>query len=254
MLIKRLNPTETHLDFADMHVPLMSNSKKEYRLLDQKKTQAAMQATYGTSDDLNNIFEHRQDVALLHDLRFSGSGGQLHIDHLFITDNFHVFIVESRTAAKKLIFEQDNQVITTDKRDESCMIPSPLRQLKHNRSILKRAFPRIAPPTRFGRQLTPTFHQYILVDDGAIVTNRKDGDTNLFITRDELVALIDAQTRRKSLLSFFGRMPTKRLRHIARQIANMHLPREIRFANKFQHVVVSNPEQQLSELRQKVAH
>ena len=96
-----------------------------------------MEATYVTADDFDLLYAEREDVAVLHDLRISVPGGQLHIDHLFITDTFHVFIVESRTAEVKLVLGADRHFTSTDEGD-ICVIPSPIQQLKKNKYVLKR--------------------------------------------------------------------------------------------------------------------
>ena len=137
MLVKRLVPVQTKLDYAASRLKLVLDAHQTYRVLNKQKTQDAMEATYITADDFDLLYAQREDVAVLHDLRISVPGGQLHIDHLFITDTFHVFIVESRTAEVKLVLGADRHFTSTDEED-ICVIPSPIQQLKKNKYVLKR--------------------------------------------------------------------------------------------------------------------
>jgi hypothetical protein len=217
---------------------LVGDGGNAYRVLDKRKTEDAMQATYVTADDFNCLFESRTDVAVLHDLRIALPRGQLHIDHLFITDNFHVFIVESRTAAHKITVSANKHFTSTDADAEACAIPSPIQQLKRNKSILKRVFQRLDLPTRFGRVLTPTFHNYVLIDSKAVLSNRLGSGYEYFLSPEQLSALIDQHAQKKTLLSFFGKMPSAELRRIASKVARMHTPKKVRFSNKFRHIVL----------------
>ena len=236
LLIKRLNPVQTRLDYAEPK--LNAGPGFRHRVLDKRKTQDAMEATYVAADDFNAIFEHRQDVAVLHDLRFTLAGEKLHIDHLFITDNFHVFIVESRTAATNITLNSDRHFTSTDEQAEQCAIPSPIQQLKKNKAILKRAFRHFDLPTRLGRTLMPTFHTYVLIDAKASLSNRLGSGYEYFLSPEQLISLIDQQAQKKSLLRFFGKMAGSELRRVSRQLAKLHLPSQIRFSNKFRHIVI----------------
>ena len=238
LLIKRLIPLQTHLDYADSRLKSSADAHNKNRVLDKRKTQDAIQATYVTADDFNSIFEHRQDVAVLHDLRFSVPEGKLHIDHLFITDNFHVFIVESRTAATKITLNSDRHFTSTDDQAEACAIPSPIHQLKLNKAILKRVLRGMDLPTRLGRTLTPIFHNFVLIDSQAILSNKLGTGYEYFLSPEQLITLIDRQAQKKSFLHFFDKMSTGALRGIARQIAQLHVSKEIRFSNKFRHIVI----------------
>ena len=239
MLIKRLVPVQTKLDYAASRLKLIAESKNVFRLLDKQKTQEAMYATYVTADDFNLLFEDRQDVAVLHDLRISIPGGQLHIDHLFITDNFQVFIVESRTAESKLALEANRHFTSSDQDDAAtCVIPSPIQQLKKNKYVLKRVLQQIDLPTRFGRRLLPQFHNYVLIDSKAEFLNRLGCDDEYFLSPEQLMALIDEQGQKTSLLGFMNKMPQAELQRIARRIASLHTPKKIRFSNKFRHVLL----------------
>lgn len=240
MIVKRLVPVHTQLDYADSRLKLMLDSNNQYRLLDKKKTQDAMQATHGLADDFNALLGDCQDIAVLHDLRIAVPGGHLHIDHLFITDNFHVFIAESRTTASKITLCSKLQFTSTDEHAQACAIPSPIEQLKKNGSILKRLFCQLALPRRFGRQLQPTFHKFVLIDAQAELSNKLGLGYEYFLSPPQLMALIHQQVRKKSLMSFIERMPADELRRIARQIAKMHMPKKIRFSNKFRHVVINS--------------
>lgn len=238
MLIKRLQQVPTHLDYAESRLKLVSNSDQRHLFLDKKKTQSAIDATYMTADDFNVIFEDRQDVAVLHDLRFSMDEGHLHIDHLFITDNFHIFIVESRTAERKITLGTDRHFTSTDESSESCAIPSPIQQLKRNKSTLKRMFRHLDFPTRFGRELQPVFHNYVVIDSQAVLSNRLGKGYEYFLSPEQLISLINVQTQKKSFLSFFDTMSSHTLREVSRQIAKKHMPKQIRFSNKFRHIVI----------------
>lgn len=238
MLIKRLVPVQTKLDYAASRLKLIVDAKNIYRMLDKQKTQDAMHATYVTADDFNLLYEDRQDVAVLHDLRISVPGGQLHIDHLFITDTFHVFIIESRTAECKLVLGENRHFTSTDDEAETCAIPSPIQQLKKNRFVLKRVLQQIDLPTRFGRKLIPQFHNFVLIDSRAEFSNRLGRDDEYFLSPEQLISLIDQQGQKKSLLSFINKMPESELRRIARRIAHMHMPKKIRFSNKFRHILL----------------
>lgn len=245
MIVKRLVPVHTQLDYADSRLKLMQDSSERYRLLDKKKTQDAMHATHLIADDFNALLGERQDVALLHDLRIAVPGGLLHIDHLFITDNFHVYIVESRTAASKITLYSKHQFTSTDEHAQACAIPSPIEQLKKNSSILKRLLRQLDLPTRFGRELQPTFHKFVLIDAQAELSNKLGLGYEYFLSPPQLMSLIYQQVRKKSLMSLIGRMPADELRRISRQIAKMHAPKKIRFSNKFRHVVLPSFENTL---------
>jgi hypothetical protein len=238
VLIKRLQPVPTHLDYAESRLKLVANSDQRQLFLDKKKTQSAIDATYVTADDFNAIFEDRQDVAVLHDLRFSVDEGHLHIDHLFITDNFHIFIVESRTAERKITLSMDRHFTSTDERSESCAIPSPIQQLKRNKTTLKRLFRYMDLPTRFGRELQPVFHNYVVLDSQAVLSNRLGKGYEYFLSPEQLISLVNAQTEKKSIMHFFERMSSHTLREVARQIAKKHMPKQVRFSNKFRHIVI----------------
>ncbi|MDO8177453.1 MAG: nuclease-related domain-containing protein [Undibacterium sp.] len=238
MLIKRLVPVHTRLDYADSRLKLIVDAKNTVRVLDKQKTQDAIHATYVTAEDFNMLFEHRQDVAVLHDLRISMPDGQMHIDHLFITDTFQVFIVESRTAESKLVLGANRHFTSTDEEAETCVIPSPIQQLKKNRFVMKRVLQQIDLPTRFGRKLMPQFHNFVLIDANAEFSNRLGSDDEYFLSPEQLMSLIDQQSQKKSLLSFMNKMSETELRRIARRIASMHMPKKIRFSNKFRHVLL----------------
>lgn len=238
MLIKRLVPVHTRLDYADSRLKLVLDANNAVRVLDKQKTQDAMHATYVTAEDFNMLLEHRPDVAVLHDLRISLPGGQLHIDHLFITDTFHVFIVESRTAESKLVLGANRHFTSSDDGAEICAIPSPIQQLKKNRFVLKRVLQQIDMPTRFGRRLLPKLHYFVLIDAHAEFSNRLGSDDEYFLSPEQLMSLIDQQSQNKSLLGFMSKMPQAELHRIARRIARMHTPKKIRFSNKFRHVLL----------------
>jgi hypothetical protein len=180
---------------------------------------------------------------VLHDLRISVPGGQLHIDHLFITDTFHVFIVESRTAELKLILGADRHFTSTDDEAEICAIPSPIQQLKKNKFVLKRVLQEIEWPTRFGRKLMPHFHNFVLIDSNADFSSCLGNGYEYFLSPQQLMMLIDKEMQRKSLTSFMSKMPELELRRIARRLAHMHMPKKIRFSNKFRHILVPPPTQ-----------
>jgi hypothetical protein len=238
LLIKRLTPVQTHLDYAESRVKLIKDKTNRHLLLDKRKTQGAMDAVYAVADDFNAVFEDRQDIAVLHDVRISIPAGDMHIDHLFITDTFHIYIVESRTAAKKITLGSDKHFTSTDEHAEACAIPSPISQLKRNRSILKRVLRELDLPTRFGRHLSPVFHNYVLFDSQAVLSNRLGKGYEYFLSPEQLIGLINQQTQKKSMLSFFDTMANGTLRSIARQIAKLHTTKQVRFSNKFRHIVL----------------
>lgn len=238
MLIKRLIPLETTLDYAASRLKPVLDAHKAHRVLDKQRTQDAMQATYITAEDFDMLYVHRQDVAVLHDLRIAVPGGQLHIDHLFITDTFHVFIVESRTAELKLILGADRHFTSTDDEAEICAIPSPIQQLKKNKFVLKRLLQEIEWPTRFGRKLMPQFHNFVLIDTKADFSSCLGDGYEYFLSPQQLTILIDNEVQKKSFSSFMRKMPSRELRRIARRLAHMHMPKKIRFSNKFRHILV----------------
>lgn len=243
MLIKRLVPVQTKLDYAASRLKLVLDAHKTYRVLNKQKTQDAMQATYVTADDFDLLYAHRQDVAVLHDLRISVPGGQLHIDHLFITDTFHVFIVESRTAELKLTLGADRHFTSTDDDAEICTIPSPIQQLKKNKFVLKRVLQEIEWPRRFGRQLTPKFHNFVLIDAKADFSSCLGNGYEYFLSPQQLMMLIDKEAQKKSLSGFMNKMPERELRRIARRLAHLHVSKKIRFSNKFRHILVPSSAQ-----------
>lgn len=247
MLIKRLVPVETKLDYAASRLKLVLDAHKSYRVLNKQRTQDAMQATYVTADDFDLIYAHRQDVAVLHDLRISVPGGQLHIDHLFITDTFHVFIVESRMAEMKLVLGADRHFTSTDDEAEICAIPSPIQQLKKNKFVLKRVLQEIEWPTRFARKLLPQFHNFVLIDAKADFSSYLGNGYEYFLSPSQLMMLIDTEAQKKSLGSFMNTMPETELRRIARRLAHMHMPKKIRFSNKFRHILVPSSAQSNTE-------
>ncbi len=236
MLIKRLTPAHTYLQYLDHDSIMRGDEKGLMHPVDNDKTRAAMQATYDVADNFDRIFENRSDVAVLHDLRFHGADGNLHIDHLFITHNFHVFIVESRTSGVTLSVDNAKKFTATDHAGNTCAIPSPIRQLKRNREIFKRVLRKLELPKRFGRELEPSFHHYLLISPDTILFNRSGIDFDFFITAPQLVALINIHAQQRSFLSFFQKMPATQLRRTARQIAKIHAPKKVRFSSKFRHV------------------
>jgi hypothetical protein len=238
LLIKRLVPVQTKLDYAASRLKLVVDIHKTYRVLNKQKTQDAMQATYVTADDFDMLYADRQDVAVLHDLRISVPGGQLHIDHLFITDTFHVFIVESRTAEMKLVLGADRHFTSSDEDAEICAIPSPIQQLKKNKFVLKRVLQEIEWPRRFGRQLTPHFHNYVLIDAKADFSSCLGNGYEYFLSPQQLMMLIDKEAQKKSLSRFMSKMPELELRRIARRLAHLHVSKKIRFSNKFRHILL----------------
>ncbi len=238
MLIKRLVPVQTKLDYAASRLKLVLDTNNTYRVLDKQKTQDAMQATYLAADDFDLLYAHRQEVAVLHDLRISVPDGQLHIDHLFITDTFHVFIVESRTAELKLVLGANRHFTSTDEEAEICSIPSPIQQLKKNKFVLKRVLQEIDWPTRFGRQLMPQFHNFVLIDSKADFSSFLGNGYEYFLSPQQLMMLIDKEVQKKSLISFMNKMSESELRRIARRLAHLHMPKKIRFSNKFRHILL----------------
>ena len=237
MLVKRLIPVQTKLDYAASRLKLVLDAHQTYRVLNKQKTQDAMEATYVTADDFDLLYAEREDVAVLHDLRISVPGGQLHIDHLFITDTFHVFIVESRTAEVKLVLGADRHFTSTDEGD-ICVIPSPIQQLKKNKYVLKRVLQEIEWPTRFGRKLIPQFHNFVLIDSKADFSSSLGNGYEYFLSPQQLMMLIDKEVQKKSIRSFLNKMPKTELRRVAYRLAHMHMPKKIRFSNKFRHILL----------------
>ena len=238
MLVKRLIPVQTKLDYAASRLKLVLDAHQTYRVLNRQKTQDAMDATYVTADDFDLLYAQREDVAVLHDLRISVPGGQLHIDHLFITDTFHVFIVESRTAEVKLVLGADRHFTSTDEEEEICVIPSPIQQLKKNKYVLKRVLQEIEWPTRFGRRLVPQFHNFVLIDSKADFSSSLGNGYEYFLSPQQLMMLIDKEGQKKSLSNFLCKMPKTELRRVAYRLAHMHMPKKIRFSNKFRHILL----------------
>ncbi|MFC3107724.1 nuclease-related domain-containing protein [Undibacterium arcticum] len=237
MLIKRLTPTHTYLQYGDDHAH--DAAGKALRMANNDRTRIAMQATCNVAAELDSVFASRPDVAVLHDVRIRTEDGKLHIDHLFITHNFHVFIVESRTAGQTLGISDQKQFTLTDPLGSAYAIPSPLRQLMRNRALLKRLLRQLDLPKRFGRTLQPSFHHYLLIDPQAEVQNQSDIDFRLFVSPSQLIALIDQQAGSRSLFGFLQRMPSQQLRQTSRRIAQIHAPKGVRFSSKFRHVAAA---------------
>ena len=237
MLIKRLTPAHTYLQYTD-HDSIMVTGAKEVkqRTVDNTKTRAAMQATYDVADEFDRIFANRSDVAVMHDFRMNTPDGNVHIDHLFITHNFHVFIVESRTLGSTLSIDDDKKFTMTDHEGTTCVIPSPIRQLRLNRAVFKRVLRKLDVPKRFGRELVPTFHNYLLVDPKTVLLNRSEIGFEYFVSPAQLISLIDQDAKRSSILGFLRQMPTTQLRRTSREIAKMHAPKKVRFSSKFRHI------------------
>lgn len=238
MLIKRPIPVQTFLDYADSRLKMFLNQKNEQRLLDKQKTHEAMNATFIAADEFNLLFEARDDVAVLHDLRISIEGASAHIDHLFITNSLQVFIVESRLAIKQLELQQDHRCISNAGPRDVCEIPSPIEQLKRNRQVIKKVFRKIGLPTRFGQTLVPTLHCFVALDPYSLMSNKLGRSHEYFVSPEQLVALINARTERKKLVSFFTRLPADDLKSLASKIARLHSTKEVRFSNKFRHILV----------------
>ena len=238
MLVKRLVPVQTKLDYAASRLKLVLDAHQAYRVLNKQKTQDAMEATYVTADDFDLLYSQREDVAVLHDLRISVPGGQLHIDHLFITDTFQVFIVESRTAEVKLVLGANRHFTSTDEEEEICVIPSPIQQLKKNKYVLKRVLQEIEWPTRFGRTLVPQFHNFVLIDSKADFSSSLGNGYEYFLSPQQLMMLIDKEVQKKSISSFLNKMPKTELRRVAYRLAQLHMPKKIRFSNKFRHILL----------------
>ncbi|MES2935217.1 MAG: nuclease-related domain-containing protein [Pseudomonadota bacterium] len=236
MLIKRLTPAHTYLHYDD---PLRANTQlRARRIVDNDKTRAAMQATSDVAGDLDNAFENRPDIAVLHDFRYNSVKGDMHVDHLVITHNFHVFLIESRTTGSTLAKTDDKKFTTTDEHGTEYSIPSPIRQLRQNRAMLKRVLREVPVPTRFGRALNATVHNYVVIDPFTTVVNRSKMEFNDFVSPNQLISIIDQCAKKNTFLGFFTHMQSEQLRRTARHIAKMHAPRRVRFSHKFRHVMV----------------
>ena len=234
MLIKRLTPTLTQLHYRDEDT--LSAAGAARQLANNNRTRVAMQATCNVAAELDSVFVSRPDVALLHDVRIATADGKLHIDHLLITHDFHLFIVESRTAGQMLTICEQKTFTLTDPLGGAYAMRSPLRQLMRNRELLERLLRQVELPTRFGRALQPTLHHYLLIGPCAELRNQSDLDLQLFVRPSQLVALINRQADSRPLLSFLQQMSGQQLRHTARQIAQIHAPKSVRFSSKFRHV------------------
>ena len=229
MLIKRLTPTHSLLQYGDADADTRGST-------DDQLTRAAIAATCDVAAELDRAFANRPDIALLHDVRIKTDDGKLHIDHLCITHDFHVFIVESRTAGQTLTISDQKKFTLTDPLGAAYAMPSPLRQLMRNRALLKRLLRRFDLPKRFGRRLQPQFHHYLLIGPQAELQNQSDIDSQLFVSPSQLIELIERQAASRSLFGFLQRMPSQQLRHTSRQIAQIHAPKSVRFSSKFRHV------------------
>lgn len=214
------------------------NQKNEQRLLDKQRTHEAMKATFIAADEFNLLFETRDDVAVLHDLRIGIEGASAHIDHLFITNNMQIFIVESRLAIKQLELQQDHRCLSNAGSSDTCEIPSPIEQLKRNRQMLKKVFRKIGLPTRFGQTLVPTLHCFVALDPYSLMSNKLGRSHEYFVSPEQLVALINEHTKGQNILNFFTRLPAEDLKNIASKIARFHSTKDVRFSNKFRHILV----------------
>jgi hypothetical protein len=243
VLIKRPIPVQTFLDYADTRLKMFLNQKNEHRLLDKQKTHEAMNATFIAADEFNLKFEARDDVAVMHDLRIFNEGASAHIDHLFITNTLQVFIVESRLAIKQLDLHEDHRCTSHGEQMETCEIPSPIEQLKRNRQVLKKAFKKIGLPTRFGKVLAPSLHCFVALDAYSLLSNQLGRSHEYFVSPEQLNALIDQHcsgNRRTDFLAhFFTRLPAKELKRFASKLARLHTTKDIRFSNKFRHILTA---------------
>ena len=178
------------------------------------------------------------NYGVLHDLRIEMDGRVAQIDHLLVNRTLNVFVLETKHFHSGVNITEDGEFLRWNpykRRFEG--MPSPIAQNERHIEVLRDVFSHIELPKRLGVRLTPTFHSLVLVDPKARIDRPEKFDTGNVIKADLLDKAIEKIFDKFGIVAVFGSLsklvPEESLKQICQQIASLHKPVSIDYAQRF---------------------
>lgn len=172
---------------------------------------------------------HKQNWAVIHDLRIEIDGQVAQIDHLMINRVLECYVLETkRFHAGVRINEQGEFERWNSFRNCYEGLPSPLLQNERHIELLKRAAASLDLPTRLGVRIPIRFETLILVSPSARIIRPEKFDTSRVIKADQLKERvwkdIDDESVLKSITGMARLVSSETVQHVGRQFASLHRP------------------------------
>lgn len=240
MIIKNMD--EYSAELAAIERLLLSDPAKsiaEALLRDRNTILSNLQHKRDAAYHLDFYFTDTPDWVILHDLRLEMGDASATIDHLLISREMDIYVIETKhynarvrvDEAKQFFYMQDNRPLAVDSPAE--------RNQRHIDFLANYLVINGLLPTRFGLAIRPNFHNIVLVSPTAEVQlPKRDIDLHCEIVRSDHFLerfnrkLISA-TGTHDFIALARQVSSDNLRAMAEKIARRHIPRTVDFSRRY---------------------
>lgn len=203
-----------------------------------KKLRAGLAGERAAAYEMKVSFGETPHWAVLHDLRLQYHDLYMQLDHVLINQWLDVWVCESKHVSEGFVINEQGE-FTGFYAGKPYGVPSPLEQNSKHVQLLRKLFEAkaVVLPSRFGITLQPQVRSLVLVSKNARITRPKTGriaGLDTLIKLDQLGPTVDTLgARHRGLTSLFHFIGKEPLRAVALQLAGLHRPANINWADKF---------------------
>jgi hypothetical protein len=225
----------------------LSGQQRKAIGVELKKVRAGVK---GETDAAYQIDFHLRDTKnwmVLHDLRIEVGADVAQIDHVVVNRFMQVFVCETKNFGEGLACNDHGEWVGFYK-SRPFGISSPLKQNERHLTVLKRLFKTKHDwhPRRFGLQIAPDMHSFILVSNGARIGRPKKVSIkgmDSVVKVESFMEKVDTTSEKLNpFLAMGGIVGSNTLQTFAEGLAEEHVPITWNWAGKFGLDAVSHQE------------
>lgn len=238
MIIKHLDDKSEQMTQLQKLSRVTSGDVK-HRIEQETRTfQAGINGERDSTYLINFHYGKSTRMAVIHDIRFEVDGRVAQIDHVLIHRTLNIFVLETKHFHSGVKITEDGEFLRWNQyamRFEG--MPSPIAQNERHIEVLRDVFSSIELPKRLGLRLSPNFHSLILIDPKARIDRPVNFDTQNVIKADLLDKVIERTFDKSGIRDTLGNIARsvseESLEQICRQLATLHKPFSIDYAQRF---------------------
>ncbi|WP_424034823.1 nuclease-related domain-containing protein [Neisseria bacilliformis] len=244
MIIKHAQSRDRDIEelTALLALPHVGSATKRKIESEIRKIRAGMAGEKEAAYNIDFYYgEHRDNWAVIHDLRVEYQGSTAQIDHLLINRFLEIYLCESKQFGEGVAVNEHGE-FSAFYQGRPYGIPSPIEQNERHRLLLKRMFDdgEIEVPTRLGLRMKPNFYSLILVGNSARIIRPNNGKNVKHLDR----IIKNEQVRKRILrdideVSIAGTLAVAKLiscetlRDFAEYLASFHCPPRYNWKARF---------------------
>jgi hypothetical protein len=239
MLIKEKEKRSDEVN--ELKKVLDNNLTQKQRFLANREIQNILSGERGEDDSayfIDYYYKNSKNWVVIHDLRLEYNGFSAQIDHLLISRNFDIYVLESKNFYYGIKITEMGEFLAWDGGKYQA-IESPIEQNDRHIHLLKQLLAsNEILPKRLGMNINPKFVNCVLVSPKARVIRppQKKFDTSWVLSPERLKKMVDKRIDNLSTVEAISAFPkickSETIKQVGEKLKTFHTPHRINLKAK----------------------